>query len=127
MSPEPNGVARPPPTSQGKPVVGESTLGAGVPARASNFPRPLCLSFLPAAPGRHTGTLWLVTASLQDRRDTLNTSLPKVDANLLGAQKQLSPHIPQARPTGNTCFSAINATATGCVAAASSEGQGAGR
>ncbi|XP_059754449.1 cytochrome P450 2W1 isoform X2 [Balaenoptera ricei] len=61
-----------------------------------------------------------------DRRDTLNTSLPKVDANLLGAQKQLSPHIPQARPTGNTCFSAINATATGSMTAASSEGQGAG-
>ncbi|XP_059754448.1 uncharacterized protein LOC132349759 isoform X1 [Balaenoptera ricei] len=53
VSPEPNGVARPPPTSQGKPVVGESTLGAGVLARASNFPRPLCLSFLPAARGRH--------------------------------------------------------------------------
>lgn len=54
VSPEPNSVAWPPPTSQGKPVVGESTLGAGVPARASNFPRPLRSSFLPAVQG-HSG------------------------------------------------------------------------
>ncbi|TKC49792.1 hypothetical protein EI555_002514, partial [Monodon monoceros] len=95
VSPEPNGVAWPPPTSQGKPVL----------------------------PSRRAGTLWLVTVSLRDRRDTLNTSLPKVDASLLGVQKQLSPHIPQARPIGNTCFSAINLTTTGSVAVASSEGQ----
>ncbi|KAB0403443.1 hypothetical protein E2I00_001892, partial [Balaenoptera physalus] len=75
---------------------------------------PYVSASFPPRGGGTSGTLWLVTASLQDRRDTLNTSLPKVDANLLGAQKQLSPHIPQARPTGNTCFSAINATATGC-------------